>query len=245
MAIYRPIYLTFWTDIKIADNFTPEDKYFYLYLITNPHTTLCGCYEFSFRQAANEMGYSKETIEKLLDRMINVHQVVRYDCETNEILLLNFAKHNWTKSPDLIKGVNVSIEKVKSIEFTEFLKCEVDRLLTVTIPSNDGIQTTVSVTDNNDIKNNNKDKEIEEYFNSLWNLYPKKKGKDKVSKKSKKEIYKIGFEKMSEAIERYRKEREGKDSQFTMYGSTFFNSGYKDYLEETDEPNDDEFRLLI
>ena len=149
MATYRPIYLTFWSDIKISDNFTPEDKYFYLYLITNPHTTICGCYEFSFKQAANETGYSKETIEKLLDRMINVHQVVRYDCETNEILLLNFAKYNWTKSPDLIKGVNVSIEKVKSIEFTEFLKCEVDRLLTVNTPSTDGGGTTVSVTDNN------------------------------------------------------------------------------------------------
>lgn len=229
MATYRQIYLTFWTDVKISDKFTPEDKYFYLYLLTNPHTTLCGCYEFSFKQAASETGYSKDTIEKLLDRMINVHDVVRYDANTNEILLLNFAKHNWTKSPDLIKGLNVSIDKVKSIEFTEFLKCEVDRLLTVHIPSNDGVQTTVSVTDNN-IKKNNKDKEIEEYFNNLWNLYPKKRGKDKVSKKSKREIFEVGFEEMKKAIERYKAEREFKDDQYTMYGSTFFNSGYKDYL---------------
>lgn len=232
MATYRQIYLTFWTDVKISDKFTPEDKYFYLYLLTNPHTTLCGCYEFSFKQAASETGYSKDTIEKLLDRMISVHDVVRYDANTNEILLLNFAKHNWTKSPDLIKGLNVSIDKVKSIEFAEFLKCEVDRLLTVHIPSNDGVQTTVSVTDNN-IKKNNKDKEIEEYFNNLWNLYPKKRGKDKVSKKSKREIFEVGFEEMKKAIERYKAEREFKDDQYTMYGSTFFNSGYKDYLVDS------------
>lgn len=247
MATYRQIYLTFWTDVKISDTFTPEDKYFYLYLLTNPHTTICGCYEFSFKQAANETGYSKDTIEKLLDRMINTHGVVKYDANTNEILLLNFAKHNWTKSPDLIKGVNVSIDKVKSLEFTEFLKCEIDRLMTVYTPSIDPAQTTVSVTDSisNDIKRNNKDKEIEEYFNTLWDMYPKKKGKDKVSKKSKREIFEIGLEKMSKAVERYKKERAGKDEQYTMYGSTFFNSGYKDYLDDANEANDNEFRLLI
>ena len=61
----------------------------------------------------------------------------------------------------------------------------------------------------------------------------------------KREIYKIGFDKMSKAIERYRKEREGKDDQYTMYGSTFFNSGYKEYLEDAEESNDNGFRLMI
>jgi predicted phage replisome organizer len=79
-------------------------------------------------------------------------------------------------------------------------------------------------------KEKEKDIEINKFFEDLWELYPKKKGKDKVSKKSKKEIYKIGFEEMKKAIERYKAEREFKDDQYTMYGSTFFNSGYKDYL---------------
>ena len=49
MAIYRNVQTSFWTDVKIADDFNPEDRYFYLYLFTNPHTNLCGCYEVSVR----------------------------------------------------------------------------------------------------------------------------------------------------------------------------------------------------
>ena len=40
MAIYRNVQLSFWTDNKVEDDFTPEDKYFYLYLLTNPQTGL-------------------------------------------------------------------------------------------------------------------------------------------------------------------------------------------------------------
>ena len=63
MAIYRNISMSFWTDTKIIDEFTPEDKYFYLYLFTNPHTNLAGCYEISMKQIVTETGYSKETIK--------------------------------------------------------------------------------------------------------------------------------------------------------------------------------------
>ena len=68
MALYRIVCMTFWTDTKIADEFTPEDKYFYLYLFTNPHTNLAGCYEIGIKQIANEIGYKVETVKNLLDR---------------------------------------------------------------------------------------------------------------------------------------------------------------------------------
>ena len=40
MATYRQIYISFWSDTKVCDDFTPEDKYFYIYLLTNPHTNM-------------------------------------------------------------------------------------------------------------------------------------------------------------------------------------------------------------
>ena len=40
-AVYRYVYSTFWED-PFVQGITPEDKYFYLYLITNPHTNQCG-----------------------------------------------------------------------------------------------------------------------------------------------------------------------------------------------------------
>ena len=68
MALYRNIHLSFWQDTKVTDDFTPEDRYFYLYLLTNPHTNLCGCYEISMKQMANEMGYDAKKVIKLIER---------------------------------------------------------------------------------------------------------------------------------------------------------------------------------
>ena len=101
MATYRNIQLSFWTDAKVADEFTPEDKYFYLYLLTNPHTNICGCYELSIRQMSIETGYSQETITRLLERFALVHDVIRYSKANKELLVINWHKYNWTKSDKL------------------------------------------------------------------------------------------------------------------------------------------------
>ena len=49
MAKGRLISTNFWMDGKVEDDFTPEDKYAYLWCLTNPHTNLCGCYEVSIK----------------------------------------------------------------------------------------------------------------------------------------------------------------------------------------------------
>ena len=67
------------------------------------------------------------------------------------------------------------------------------------------------------------------FFESIWNLYPNKKGKSKVNKESIEELYELGFEKVRECIERYKAEKP--DWQQWQHGSTFFNGGYLDYLK--------------
>lgn len=159
--------MTFWTDTKVADNFTPEDKYFYLYLMTNPHTNLCGCYELSLSQAANETGYTRETILRILKRMEEVHNVVRYSSETKEVLILNWSKYNWTKSKDFQKPLQQELESVKNLDFKDYLETEFDLIKTVITPSQDPPGTTVTVTDTvNDI-NNNKIIDIINYLNQV------------------------------------------------------------------------------
>ncbi len=70
------------------------------------------------------------------------------------------------------------------------------------------------------------------FFETIWDRYPKKKGKGQVSKTQKEKLQKIGLEKITRAIDRYKLEIQGKDQQYTQNGSTFFNSGYIDYLDE-------------
>lgn len=122
MAIYRTVSMTFWTDRKVTDDFTAEDKYFYLYLFTNPHTNLSGCYEISLKQIANETGYSKDSIENLIRRFEFVHNVVRFSDETKEILLLNWHKYNWTNSEKFRKPLLREIENIKCDLFRDYLK---------------------------------------------------------------------------------------------------------------------------
>ena len=88
MASYRNISMDFWTDSKVVDDFTPEDRYIYLYCMTNPHTNLCGCYEVSIKQIANETGYNNDTVERLLKRLDSAHNVIRYSAQTKELLIL-------------------------------------------------------------------------------------------------------------------------------------------------------------
>lgn len=69
-------------------------------------------------------------------------------------------------------------------------------------------------------------------FERLWKLYPCKKGKGQVSDAGKMRLLQIGFNEMSRAIERYLAELEkDKDWRKPQNGSTFFNSGYIDYLD--------------
>ena len=71
------------------------------------------------------------------------------------------------------------------------------------------------------------------FFDDLWKLYPRKKGKNAVTKKALQEIEKIGLDKMKQAIAQYRDEITANKTpeQYVMYGSTFFNGGYIDYLD--------------
>lgn len=124
--IHRTITPSFWTDPKVADEFTPEDRYFYLYLLTNPHTDISGCYEISTRAMARETGYNEDSVKHLLNRMQNVHRVIVYDGETKEVLILNWSKYNWTVSPKLLKAVELSARTIKNETFKDFVLAKKD-----------------------------------------------------------------------------------------------------------------------
>ena len=141
MAQYRNIQISFWTDPKVIDDFTPEDKFFYLYLMTNPHTSLCGCYEISTKQMADETGYSKETVDKLIDRMMFVHDVIRYSKDTKEMMILNWHKYNWTSSDRVRDGISAGIEHVKNPVFRQYLQALYEGHMNVCIGYAEGMPT--------------------------------------------------------------------------------------------------------
>lgn len=133
MALYRTISMGFWTDSKVVDDFTAEDKYFYLYLFTNPHTNLCGCYEISIKQIVNEIGYSEDSVRNLIRRFEENHKVIRYSRETKEIILLNWHKYNWSKSEKCKIALQREIDSIKCRVFKEFYQNLLNGIDTVSI----------------------------------------------------------------------------------------------------------------
>lgn len=119
MAAYRKISVTFWNDPYVI-SLTPEQKYFYLYLMTNPKTTQCGIYEISMQQMVNETGYNSETVTKLLKKF-DSEKKIKYSKATNEIALKNWPKYNGSESPKVVACVNKELEQVKNRALIEYL----------------------------------------------------------------------------------------------------------------------------
>lgn len=83
----------------------------------------------------------------------------------------------------------------------------------------------------NDKKEENK-KHIVQQVDTVWARYPLKKGKAAAIKKIPKLIEKYGYEQLIRCIERYEVGLQKETWRKPQNGSTFFNNGYVDYLDE-------------
>jgi DnaD/phage-associated family protein len=111
---YRLIYSEFWTDPKVMEEMTPEDRYFYLYLLTNGSTTHCGIYLITKKQMAFELGYSIEAVNSLMDRFENHHGLIIYNPETRELALKNWGKYNLNRGgKPVIDCLSSELSKIK------------------------------------------------------------------------------------------------------------------------------------
>lgn len=119
MAKFRAVHMTFWSDTKV-ENFTADEKYLFLYFLTNEHTNLCGCYEISVKKIACETGMTEEKAAKTLDSL-QAQKVVAYSKETAELLVINWYYYNWTTSTQYRKPLGAEIERVKDANFREYL----------------------------------------------------------------------------------------------------------------------------
>jgi hypothetical protein len=111
MAVYRQIQTTYWQD-EFVLNLTPEEKYFYLFLLTNSKTKQCGIYQLPVQVIVFETGYNQETVEKLLKRFIDYGKII-YSAKTREIGIINWPKYNSIESPKTKACVLKELKEVK------------------------------------------------------------------------------------------------------------------------------------
>ncbi|TCJ04879.1 DnaD domain-containing protein [Cytobacillus praedii] len=119
MAKYRQVHVEFWQDGFVLD-LTPEEKYFYIYLMTNSKTSQCGIYELPKRIIETETGYNRETVEKLLKRFIDYGKILYCD-KSKEIMIINWIKYNGIRSPKVIACIKKELEAIKNKDFVKSL----------------------------------------------------------------------------------------------------------------------------
>lgn len=98
------------------------------------------------------------------------------------------------------------------------------------IPEVDSGLTQYSIDKNSIDKNIEQKLLINNFFETIWKAYPNKKGKNKISDTQKRKLYQLGEEVLLKCIERYNADKP--DWQDYQHGSSFFNKGYFDYLDE-------------
>jgi hypothetical protein len=110
MSGFRPIYKKIWKDPDFQE-YTPDDKLFFLYSCTNEAVSESGIYPLSAKTITLETGIPLETVNNLLTNRLSrdrqglengLLKNIFYDKEFKLIYVRNIQKYNTGGSPALI-----------------------------------------------------------------------------------------------------------------------------------------------
>ncbi|WP_163195547.1 hypothetical protein [Clostridium thermarum] len=119
MSIKKQIQEKFWQNDFVL-GLQPEERYFYMYLITNTMTSYCGIYKFNIKLAELETGLSPEVIERHLKTFETYGKLI-LSKTTKEIMIVNWFKHNFKANKKTIGAINRELKDVKDKEFLKLL----------------------------------------------------------------------------------------------------------------------------
>ena len=97
----RYINTKFWTDNYIVE-LDPIEKLLFIYLLTNPLTSIAGIYEISLRQIAFDTGIDRDMVKRILGRFKTDKRI---DYMDGWIIIKNFLKHQKI-NPMIQKGID-------------------------------------------------------------------------------------------------------------------------------------------
>ena len=253
LAVKRVVDTDFWNDSKVSDIFSAEDKYFMLYLLTNPHTTQLGIYELPISKAANELGYSKDVVRVLIDRFENKYDLIKYNEITNELAIKNFLRHSIVKGGKPV--MDCLLKEEKKVKDKSLVLYVFNNLNNYSDSLNITVKEFIDNINNNDNDNerivprivNNELEELKKNFEIIYKSYPKKVGKTKAFESYKAFVttgkvvngtkHKLTNRQIWSAITRYKRQLEQNETekQFIKNFDTFMNKAILDYVGDDGE----------
>lgn len=128
MSLFRKVHTEFWRDPRVLEELTPEDKLFFLYLLTNPNTTQLGIYKITKKQIAFELGYSIESINILMERFENKYDFIKYNSETRELAIKMWGKYNLTRGgKPMIDCIEKELKEVKDTALVDYILINIEK----------------------------------------------------------------------------------------------------------------------
>lgn len=189
--IKRVVDTGFWSDEKVLD-FTPEDKYFMLFLLTNEYTTQLGVYYLPIKKASFDLGYSVDAVQNLINRFENKYSMIRYSSKTSEVALKNYLTYSVVSGGKPV--FDCLCRELESIKDKSLIKYVYDNLSSKDI-KNDTILQFIEYLSNyineNEIENDNdNDNDNERHVNESYNeSYHESYNESEKPKKEEKHIY--------------------------------------------------------
>jgi hypothetical protein len=117
MAKFRKVHTSFWDD-PFIESLSAEDRYFFLFLMTNPLCTECGIYVISIKKMVSYTGYNDENVSVILKRFLSTGKIL-YDFSTNEICLVKKPYYIDRLGKPVIDCIKSELSKVKNRDFIE------------------------------------------------------------------------------------------------------------------------------
>ena len=164
MDVKRVVNTAFWEDDLILNDFSAEDKYFMLFLLTNRYTTQLCIYHFPIKKVAFDMGYSIESVMSLLDRFENEYHIIRFSKATNEVAIKNYLRHSILKGGKPV--LDCLLRDARAVKDKSLLDYVISHLSNYEIDNNT-VNTFISLVKEkeniNDINNDNDNEESSAY----------------------------------------------------------------------------------
>ena len=119
---YRILHTSFWNEDPDMYELTPEQKYFYIYILTGPQTKQCGISKFSIKIAADQTGYNNDTISKLIKLFQEEFGKIKYNPGTKEMAIKNWVRWNYQgKNPKVEICIQKELLLVKDQELIRYV----------------------------------------------------------------------------------------------------------------------------
>ena len=194
----------------------------------------------SAQYLADWVGCTRRTVMSILNKLVENNFISKTEIilNNNEKRVSYQAERGCEKTSQGVKNFHRGCEKISQGGVKNFHRgCEkISHNININNNTNNNHRDINNVHSCSESLEETTEETPEEFFERAWQYYPNKRGKGQVSAKSKERLMSHGWDNVKRAIDRYLNDLKKDEWRQAQNGSTFFNSGYIDYLDENYTP---------